>query len=72
MKWNWPPSPAAPPSRVNMKLEPAKMDWLIRTLSRCEVPMTCPHGRPNRLRPAPSDGLAMSDRKDSTAHERAV
>jgi DNA mismatch repair protein MutL len=36
--------------KVNMKLEPAKMDWLIRALSRCEFPMTCPHGRPIALR----------------------
>jgi DNA mismatch repair protein MutL len=36
--------------KVNMKLEPAKMDWLLRALSQCEYPMTCPHGRPIVLR----------------------
>ncbi len=43
--------------KVNMKLEPAKMDWLIRALSQCEYPMTCPHGRPIALRYSTRDIL---------------
>ncbi len=36
--------------KINMKLEPAKIDWLLRALAACEYPMTCPHGRPIALR----------------------
>ncbi len=36
--------------KVNMPLEPAKMDWLLRELGRTEHPMSCPHGRPIALR----------------------
>jgi DNA mismatch repair protein MutL len=36
--------------KVNMRLEPTKIDWLLRALSQCEYPMTCPHGRPIALR----------------------
>jgi DNA mismatch repair protein MutL len=36
--------------KINMKLEPAKIDWLLRALASCEYPMTCPHGRPIALR----------------------
>ena len=36
--------------KINMKLEPAKIGWLLRTLASCEYPMTCPHGRPIALR----------------------
>jgi DNA mismatch repair protein MutL len=36
--------------KVNMKLDAAKMDWLLRALSACDYPMTCPHGRPIALR----------------------
>jgi DNA mismatch repair protein MutL len=43
--------------KVNMKLEPVKMDWLIRALSQCEYPMTCPHGRPIALRYSTRDIL---------------
>jgi DNA mismatch repair protein MutL len=43
--------------KVNMKLEPAKMDWLIRALAQCEYPMTCPHGRPIALRYSTRDIL---------------
>jgi DNA mismatch repair protein MutL len=43
--------------KVNMKLEPAKMEWLIRALSQCEYPMTCPHGRPIALRYSTRDIL---------------
>lgn len=36
--------------KVNMRLEPTKIDWLLRALAACEYPMTCPHGRPIALR----------------------
>ncbi|MFL6465659.1 MAG: DNA mismatch repair endonuclease MutL [Bryobacteraceae bacterium] len=36
--------------KINTKLEPSKIDWLLRALSECEYPMTCPHGRPIALR----------------------
>jgi DNA mismatch repair protein MutL len=36
--------------KVNMKLEPAKMDWLLEELGKTEHPMSCPHGRPIALR----------------------
>ncbi|MGA8940768.1 MAG: DNA mismatch repair endonuclease MutL [Acidobacteriaceae bacterium] len=35
--------------KVNMPLEPAKMDWLLRELGKTEHPMSCPHGRPIAL-----------------------
>ncbi len=43
--------------KVNMRLEPSKLDWLLRALSRCEYPMTCPHGRPIALRYSTRDIL---------------
>jgi DNA mismatch repair protein MutL len=36
--------------KINTKLEPKKIEWLLRALSECEYPMTCPHGRPIALR----------------------
>jgi DNA mismatch repair protein MutL len=36
--------------KVNTRLEPKKIEWLLRALSACEYPMTCPHGRPIALR----------------------
>ncbi|MGC9197777.1 MAG: DNA mismatch repair endonuclease MutL [Acidobacteriaceae bacterium] len=36
--------------KVNMPLESARMDWLLRELGRTEHPMSCPHGRPIALR----------------------
>jgi DNA mismatch repair protein MutL len=36
--------------KVNMKLEPEKIDWLLRELGKTEHPMSCPHGRPIALR----------------------
>ena len=36
--------------KVNMPLEQAKMDWLLRELGKTEHPMSCPHGRPIALR----------------------
>jgi DNA mismatch repair protein MutL len=43
--------------KVNMKLEPAKVEWLINALAKCEYPMTCPHGRPIVLRYSTKDIL---------------
>jgi DNA mismatch repair protein MutL len=36
--------------KINTRLEPKKIDWLLRALAACEYPMTCPHGRPISLR----------------------
>jgi len=36
--------------KVNMALEPSKMDWLLQALGGADCPMTCPHGRPTVLR----------------------
>jgi DNA mismatch repair protein MutL len=36
--------------KVNMPLEPQKMEWLLAELARTECPMSCPHGRPVLLR----------------------
>jgi DNA mismatch repair protein MutL len=36
--------------KVNMVLEAAKIDWLLRELGKTEHPMSCPHGRPIALR----------------------
>ncbi len=36
--------------KINMPLEPAKIDWLLRELAQTEHPTSCPHGRPIALR----------------------
>jgi len=36
--------------KINMRLEPAKIDWLLRALAETSCPMSCPHGRPIALR----------------------
>ncbi|MBV9441715.1 MAG: DNA mismatch repair endonuclease MutL [Acidobacteriaceae bacterium] len=43
--------------KVNMKLEPKKIEWLLNALAACEYPMTCPHGRPIALRYSTRDIL---------------
>jgi len=43
--------------KVNMRLEPKKIEWLLRALAACEYPMTCPHGRPIALRYSTKDIL---------------
>jgi DNA mismatch repair protein MutL len=35
--------------KVNMRLEPKKMEWLLQALSATSCPMSCPHGRPIAL-----------------------
>jgi DNA mismatch repair protein MutL len=36
--------------KVNMRLEPPKMEWLLSALAATDYPMSCPHGRPVALR----------------------
>jgi DNA mismatch repair protein MutL len=43
--------------KINTKLEPPKIEWLLKTLAQCEYPMTCPHGRPIALRYSTKDIL---------------
>jgi DNA mismatch repair protein MutL len=43
--------------KINTKLEPPKIEWLLKTLAECEYPMTCPHGRPIALRYSTKDIL---------------
>ena len=35
--------------KVNTKLDPARMEWLLLELSKTEHPTSCPHGRPIAL-----------------------
>jgi DNA mismatch repair protein MutL len=43
--------------KINMRLEPAKIDWLLRALAATSCPMSCPHGRPIALRYSTRDIL---------------
>ena len=43
--------------KINTKLEPKKIEWLLQALAACEYPMTCPHGRPIVLRYSTKDIL---------------
>jgi len=43
--------------KINTRLEPAKIDWLLRSLAATSCPMSCPHGRPIALRYATRDIL---------------
>ena len=36
--------------KVNMPLEPSKIEWLLGELAKTEHPTSCPHGRPIALR----------------------
>lgn len=36
--------------KVNMRLDQAKMEWLLNALAATGYPMSCPHGRPVALR----------------------
>jgi len=40
-----------------MRLEPEKIDWLLRALAATSCPMSCPHGRPIALRYSTRDIL---------------
>ncbi|MCC6859632.1 MAG: DNA mismatch repair endonuclease MutL [Bryobacterales bacterium] len=35
--------------KVNTRLEPGKIEWLLAELGRTQYPMSCPHGRPIAL-----------------------
>ncbi len=35
--------------KINTRLDVPKMEWLLRTLSATDCPMSCPHGRPIAL-----------------------
>jgi DNA mismatch repair protein MutL len=43
--------------KINTRLEPTKIDWLLRSLAATSAPMSCPHGRPIALRYATRDIL---------------
>jgi DNA mismatch repair protein MutL len=43
--------------KINTRLEPKKIDWLLRALAATSCPMSCPHGRPIALRYATRDIL---------------
>jgi DNA mismatch repair protein MutL len=43
--------------KINTRLEPKKIEWLLRALAACDYPMTCPHGRPIALRYSTKDIL---------------
>jgi DNA mismatch repair protein MutL len=43
--------------KINTRLDPAKIDWLLRMLAATSCPMSCPHGRPIALRYATRDIL---------------
>ena len=43
--------------KINTRLEPEKMNWLLRALAATSSPMSCPHGRPIALRYATRDIL---------------
>jgi DNA mismatch repair protein MutL len=43
--------------KINMRLEPEKIDWLLRALAATSCPMSCPHGRPIALRYSTRDIL---------------
>jgi DNA mismatch repair protein MutL len=36
--------------KINMPLEPEKIEWLLKELGKTEHPTSCPHGRPIALR----------------------
>lgn len=43
--------------KINMKLDAAKMEWLLKSLAETSCPMSCPHGRPIALRYSTRDIL---------------
>ena len=43
--------------KINMRLEPEKVAWLLRALAATSCPMSCPHGRPIALRYSTRDIL---------------
>jgi DNA mismatch repair protein MutL len=43
--------------KINTRLEPAKIAWLLQALAATSCPMSCPHGRPIALRYSTRDIL---------------
>jgi DNA mismatch repair protein MutL len=43
--------------KINTRLEPAKIEWLLNALAATSCPMSCPHGRPIALRYSTRDIL---------------
>ena len=43
--------------KINMRLDPTKMEWLLNELAATDCPMSCPHGRPIALRYSTKDIL---------------
>lgn len=43
--------------KINTRLEPEKIGWLLRALAATSCPMSCPHGRPIALRYSTRDIL---------------
>jgi DNA mismatch repair protein MutL len=43
--------------KINMRLDHAKMEWLLKELAATDCPMSCPHGRPIALRYSTKDIL---------------
>jgi DNA mismatch repair protein MutL len=43
--------------KVNMRLDPPKIEWLLNALAATDYPMSCPHGRPVALRYSTRDIL---------------
>jgi DNA mismatch repair protein MutL len=43
--------------KINTRLEPAKIEWLLQALAATSCPMSCPHGRPIALRYSTRDIL---------------
>ncbi len=43
--------------KINTRLEPEKISWLLRALAATSCPMSCPHGRPIALRYSTRDIL---------------
>ena len=43
--------------KINMRLDHAKMEWLLNELAATDCPMSCPHGRPIALRYSTRDIL---------------
>ena len=43
--------------KINMRLEPKKIEWLLQALAATSCPMSCPHGRPIALRYSTRDIL---------------
>jgi len=43
--------------KINMRLTPEKIEWLLKMLAATSSPMSCPHGRPIALRYATRDIL---------------